>query len=264
MALNVLFDFDSMVYKCVWYIVDRQTIKNWFYEGKTKEWMSKTIVSKSIDRLTQMSYNLYDVIEETGIELGEVEYYLTACKNSIRKQIYPEYKANREKKTIDLWVTKVRKSLLESGFAVTHDQFEADDLIHDRAIELGEHNCLILSLDKDLKQIPGIHFNYYEPKTESQGNAFIKKEYIGLELVTKDEANYIFWLSMLTGDMTDNIKGCKGIGIVKGKKILEESQKIHYETAVKAAYKKANPEHWLLEYEKNYRLLKLGSNGRNS
>ncbi len=256
MALNVLFDFDSMVYKSVYKIVDIQTIKNWFYAGKTKDWMRQEITESSINRLTNMSHNIYELIEETGIEVGEVEYYITACKNSIRRQIYPEYKAGRKP---NKWVNKVRAYLLDKGFAITHDQLEADDLIFDRANELGESKCLILTIDKDLKQIPGIHFNYYKPIVkDSEGNRIESNAVVGLELITKDEANYCFWLSMLVGDGIDNIKGCKGIGPVKAKKILEESQKIHYETAVKAAYKKANPEHWLLEYEKNYRLLKLG------
>lgn len=256
MALTVLYDLDSMIYKSVWYIVDRQTIKNWFYQGKSKEWMSKTIVDKCIDRLCQMNYTIYDKIEDTGIELGEIEYYITACKNSVRKKLTDTYKANRKRKPIDKWVSKVRKSLLESGFAFTNDEWEADDLIYDRAIELGEDKCIVLSLDKDLKQIPGIHFSYYQPKkVDEQGNK-IDTDVVGLSIVSEKEANYNFWLSMLVGDSGDNIKGCKGIGEVKGKKLLNDSN--DYEKTVKEAYKKVNPELWEKEYNLNFQLLKLG------
>jgi hypothetical protein len=81
-------------------------------------------------------------------------------------------------------------------FAITHPEFEADDLIFDRAFELGEQNCIILTMDKDLKQIPGIHFNYYRPKVVNENGEKISGDCVGLSVVTKEESEYTFWLSV--------------------------------------------------------------------
>lgn len=252
MEAKILYDFDSMIYKAVYKITDIQTIKKWFYEGKSKEWMRSEIVELSINRLCNMSDAIFTLIENTGIEVGPVEYYITACKNSARKKIYPEYKTNRKP---NKWVNKVRAYLLDKNFAVTSDEWEADDLIYDRAIELKDQ-CVILSIDKDLKQIPGVHFNYYKPIKKDENGNKIDTDVVGLSVVSEKEANYSFWLSMLVGDSGDNIKGCKGIGKVKGEKLLNDS--LDYEKTVKEAYKKVNPELWEIEYQLNYQLLKLG------
>lgn len=248
----VLFDYDSMIYKATYKIVDIKTMKQWFYKSKSREWMQSEIVELSINRLCNMGDEIFTEIENTGIEIESVEYYITAAKNSIRKKLVPTYKANRRP---NKWVNKVRKYLLEKNFAITSDVWEADDLIYDRAKELGNENCVILSIDKDLKQIPGVHFNYYRKKSKDEsGND--KSEIVGLEIVSPKEAEYKFWFSMLVGDGSDNIKGCKGIGKVKASKILIESNEL--ENLVKETYEKTYKELWEIEFNLNYRLLKLG------
>ncbi len=66
-------------------------------------------------------------------------------------------------------------------------------------------NTVICSIDKDLQQIPGNHYN------------FVKKEH---SFVTPEEAIQNFYKQILTGDAADNIKGAKGIGPVRAGKII--------------------------------------------
>jgi len=254
-SLTVLFDYDSLIYKCVYRIVDIQTIKQWFAQGKTKDWMREEIVTQCKNRLCNMGDFLFTTIEDTGIMIGSVEYYITNAPKSVRRQISPIYKANRKP---NKWVNAIRKYLIEMDFAITHPEFEADDLIFDRALELGEQNCIILTMDKDLKQIPGIHFNYYRPKVVNENGEKISGDCVGLSVVTKEEAEYTFWLSMLTGDHGDNIKGIKGLGPKKGEAILKGKTDLK-ETVINQ-YKGFYGMNWETEFKTNYRLLGLGKN----
>ena len=254
-SLTVLFDYDSLIYKCVYRIVDIQTIKQWFSQGKTKDWMREEIVTQCKNRLCNMGDFLFTTIEDTGIMIGSVEYYITNAPKSVRRQISPIYKANRKP---NKWVNAIRKYLIEMDFAITHPEYEADDLIFDRALELGEQNCIILTMDKDLKQIPGIHFNYYRPKVVNEKGEKISGDCVGLYVVTKEEAEYTFWLSMLTGDHGDNIKGIKGLGPKKGEAILKGKQ--DYKETVISQYKGFYGANWETEFKINYRLLGLGKN----
>lgn len=216
--------------------------------------MRAKILDECKNRLCNIGDNLFSEIEETGIMIGHVEYFITNAPQSIRRKIYPNYKTNRRP---NKWVNLVRAYLIEMGFAVTHPEYEADDLIFDRANELGEKNCIILTMDKDLTQIPGIHFNYYRPKVINEQGQKVSGDVNGLSLVTKEEAEYSFWISMITGDSGDNIKGIKGLGTVQAKKLLDG--KTDLKLAVINVYKEYIGRDWEEEFEINYRLLKLGT-----
>jgi hypothetical protein len=69
---------------------------------------------------------------------------------------------------------------------------------------------VICRVDKDLKQVPGFHFNY-------------NRQEQGVELIDETQAAYWFWLQMLMGDPTDNIQGL---------------QNLHYNTAERYGVRK--------------------------
>lgn len=143
-----------------------------------------------------------------GVQANEFQVYLTASndKTAFRKQIYPEYKANR-KAPRPIHYEELRKHLVENHGASISTTIEADD-----AIGIDSHhidNCVIVSIDKDLLQIPGLHYN------------FVKQEF---KEVTKDQGIYWFYKQLLMGDRADNIKGLEGIGEVKATRLLESSE----------------------------------------
>lgn len=69
-----------------------------------------------------------------------------------------------------------------------------------------ESNTIICTIDKDLDQIPGWHYNFQK-----------KEKY----WVTAKEAMYNFYMQLLSGDSSDNIQGVKGIGKAGAKKFLD-------------------------------------------
>jgi len=84
---------------------------------------------------------------------------------------------------------------------------EADDTIAIEATKLGD-NCVIVSLDKDLDQIVGWHYNFVKHL-----GYYIKPEEALVKLYTQ----------MLTGDAADNIKGLFRVGPVKAAKIIGDT-----------------------------------------
>jgi len=92
------------------------------------------------------------------------------------------------------------------AFSVQEKQ-EADDAISIRAYALGEEDYIICSIDKDLDNVRGWHYNF--GKNERY---FVKEE----------EAIKNFYRQVLTGDRVDNVPGLPGIGPKKAEKILQD------------------------------------------
>jgi len=264
-SLIALIDYDSLIYKSCYKVVTIQDIKQKISQGKTRAEMEQWILDESINRLCNMGDGLMTEIEsqdfiiENGLNIAFCEYFITPRK-SIRKEIFSDYKANRDKRKNPMtkWVNMVRNYLLKSDFAITKNGFEADDLIADRAKELGQNQCIIVSLDKDLKQIPGIHFNFYrKPSKEvDQFGNRVKNQCTGLSIVSDLQSEYNFWYQMLVGDSGDNVKGLKGIGPKKAEKYLNDVT--DFESVVKDLYRDHYGNEWVKEYEKCHMFLWLG------
>lgn len=134
------------------------------------------------------------------------ELFLTG-KNNFRYEIAKTapYKGNRVNKPKPKHLQALREHLIAEWGAVVANGQEADDAISIRATELGD-DCVIVSVDKDLDQISGWHYN------------FVKRSGYYIE---KTQALVKFYTQMLTGDSADNIIGIYGIGPVKAAKILD-------------------------------------------
>jgi hypothetical protein len=130
-------------------------------------------------------------------------------KNNFRYQIATTvpYKGNRVDKPKPKHLAFLRDYLVKEWGATISEGEEADDTIAIEATKLGD-NCVIVSLDKDLDQIVGWHYN------------FVKK--IGY-YIKQEEALVKLYTQMLTGDAADNIKGLMGIGPVKAAKIIGDT-----------------------------------------
>jgi 5'-3' exonuclease len=142
------------------------------------------------------------------IDLPEVqtwELFLTG-KNNFRTKIAvtAPYKGNRKSEK-PVHYSLLREYLVLSWGAHVSDGIEADDMLSIRCTELGEES-VIVTLDKDLDQVPGWHYN------------FVKKNKY---LIDKDEGLLNFYMQFLTGDAVDNIIGVKGIGPKKALKLLD-------------------------------------------
>ena len=148
-------------------------------------------------------------------------------KDNFRHGLYPDYKKNRP----DL-APEIRKALnygheymKDKWEGIQADGMEADDLCAIWAYEAREleYPYVICGIDKDLKQIPGNHYNYN------------KKVH---DFVDDDTANLNLMLQCLTGDTADNIPGLKGIGPVKAGKILAGVPMARRWSRVRAAWRR--------------------------
>lgn len=126
--------------------------------------------------------------------------YLTG-NNNFRKEINPEYKANRKGKPLPKWLDTCREFLVTEWGAKVTEGYEADDAL---GIEQTDQT-IICSLDKDLLMIPGMHYNWVKEETK----------YISPEQGLKH-----FWTQMIVGDTADNIFGIRGLGPVKAERAL--------------------------------------------
>lgn len=161
-----------------------------------------------------------------ALQTSDYKAFLTASGPHYRHEIYPAYKANRkaEKPT---HYHRLRDYLLEThGAELVLDQ-EADDAL---GITQSARSCLespscIVTIDKDLDQIPGWHYN------------FVKKN---LYYITPNEGLQYFYQQLLMGDRIDNIPGIYGIGPINAARIIGacKSEQEMY-NAVQKHYEKA-------------------------
>jgi 5'-3' exonuclease len=159
----------------------------------------------AIYRIDELLDNILNKTEATSYRA-----FLTSSSN-FRKQIYPEYKANRTqpkpRHLRDLQVYSLDK--LNAEYAP--DGLEADDAL---AINQTE-DTVICSLDKDLLQVPGHHFSWeINGKGWSRPDTFIEQ--------TELEGLRLFYKQCLKGDTSDNVKGIEGLGEKRATKILAD------------------------------------------
>ncbi len=143
------------------------------------------------------------------IDLPEVqtwELHLTG-KGNFRDDyaVTLPYKGNRKGTEKPTHYKLLRDYLELSWRATVSHGIEADDMLAMRQTYLGDHS-VIVTLDKDLDQVPGWHYN------------FAKKN---LYYLDQQEADFRFYKQFLTGDTVDNIQGVHGIGPKKAEKLLE-------------------------------------------
>ena len=130
--------------------------------------------------------------------------FLTDSENNFRDALYPEYKAHRTAPK-PIWLEELREHCILEWHAKVAVGQEADDA-------MGITQCsrngdtIICSIDKDMLQIPGMHYN------------FVKGEF---KEVSPEEGLFLFYHQLLTGDPGDNIKGIQGLGPVKASKLLK-------------------------------------------
>ncbi len=135
---------------------------------------------------------------------------LTDSQN-FRKEILPSYKANRKGVLKPVMLGDIRRYMAEKYEVFQRPFLEADDVMGilstmgDTDLIKGER--IIVSIDKDMKSVPGLLFN---PSKVDQG-------VIEISLESADMCHY---MQTLTGDSTDNYKGCPGCGPKKAEKAL--------------------------------------------
>jgi len=148
-----------------------------------------------------------------------------------RLNVLPTYKATRAGQRSPM----LRKHAVEYARSkyetITRPTLEGDDVLGILATRKTEDELVVCTIDKDLKNIPGFHYNF--------GKRVLFE-------VTEEEADRYHLFQTLVGDATDNYGGCPGIGPVAANRILEADPTWG---AVVKAYEKAGlgEEHALVQ-----------------
>ena len=165
-------------------------------------------------RVTQLVHEI--VYDE--LRCDDYKAYITG-KGNFRNDIAvtEPYKGNRKDAKRPVHYVAIRNHLQRLGAELVEGQ-EADDAV---AIEATNTGGWIVSIDKDLDQVAGWHYNFVK-----------KEEYY----VTEEEGLRNLYTQVLTGDRIDNIIGLRGIGPKKAAKLLEDckTEREYYEACLKA------------------------------
>lgn len=128
-----------------------------------------------------------------------------------RKDVFPDYKSNRAGGVKPILVPVLREWLAEQPEGRSVPPLEGDDVLGILATKpkkTGAATTIIVSSDKDMKTIPGLHYN---PQKDEEFE------------VTIGEANAFHLVQALAGDRTDGYPGCPGMGMVRAEKIIPAS-----------------------------------------
>jgi len=139
-------------------------------------------------------WRLHDMIERICLATNssEIECYIGGSDN-FRYKIYPEYKANRTKEKPH-YLEACREMLVTQYKATVVNGYETDDALGIAQTKY-DGNSRICSLDKDLLQIPGMHFNWVSGVSR---------------LVSPLDGLRTYYKQLILGDRTDNIPGYDG------------------------------------------------------
>jgi len=163
--------------------------------------------------LLRIDVMIREILEETRSTYYDI--YLSG-DNNFRYKVNPEYKANRKDSEKPPFLQELREYLVTEWKAQVTEGIEADDALG-IAQTFSPDTSVICSIDKDLKQIPGNHYN------------FVKKEW---DSVDPWKGLKFFYEQLLIGDTADNIFGIRGIGPKKAASALSwcETEQELFET----------------------------------
>lgn len=155
------------------------------------------------------------------LETNATSYYSwIGGSTNFRKEIDPTYKAHRpEVKPKHL--IACQEHLVKNWNTIITDGNETDDELAIAQSQDNKEDTIICSIDKDLLQVPGNHFN------------FVRNEFYQ---ISNEEGLKNFYRGLIIGDTADNIKGVKGLGKVKAEKVLSSLEPQHYHLAVLDLY----------------------------
>ena len=170
------------------------------------------VISKFSEAMNNVQRELSKIKQQFMWDTPEMVLFFSDSKN-FRKKIYPDYKGHRNRKK-PCGYRRVISALNEMYEVIRMPELEADDAM---GIYATEHpGNVIVSPDKDMKQIPGRLYNMDEMFT-----------------ITPEEGEQWHYIQTLAGDQTDGYSGVPGIGIKRALALFEEHG-YTWDTVVKA------------------------------
>lgn len=185
--MRILVDAETFLFRCI-------ASAEYETEWSPDKWTYEVNLSQAKDAFDKEMARIEDIIPQTPIILafGDV--------SNFRYAIYPQYKANRRKQRRPAGFSAMKDWARKTWVSQSFPRIEGDDVVGIMA----DREDIIVSRDKDLRTIPGMHL-------------------VGDELLTvsKEDANRAFYTQVLTGDSTDGYPGCPKVGPKKAAQLLE-------------------------------------------
>ena len=174
------------------------------------------------DDVILVTSNFSDAYSATKRELTKIENKLGSFSSMIlffsdstnfRKKILPDYKGHRNRKK-PCGYKRLINELKKEYKVIIKPTLEADDCMGIYSTKYPGN--IIVSPDKDMKQIPGQLYNFEEVFT-----------------ITSTEGAKWHLIQSMAGDQTDGYSGVPGIGVKRAESLFKD-QGYSWETVVKA------------------------------
>ena len=196
--MKALIDGDSIIYKIAFALEEK------IYWGVEDD--EEPSYYYDIDKMYEAVDDFIYGIEKATATTGASEIYLTGS-NNFRNSNPLGYKLNRADVRRPDSIPLLKHHLVAYHNAKIVDNVEADDIVVYKKNKYPSRYVLC-AIDKDvLYQTEGIHYNYGS------------EQFVTVDKLTATRFAYI---QALMGDPSDGYKGCKGIGVVKANKLLED------------------------------------------
>ena len=142
---------------------------------------------------------------QTALMEDEFILYFSSPKN-FRKEIFDGYKGHRNRRK-PLGYKRLVNHCIENYRTVIRKGLEADDSLGIDATQYPDTENIIVSPDKDMRQIPGVLWNMTDD----------------VEEITKEDGDRWHLIQSLAGDPTDGYPGCPGIGVKRATELLNKN-----------------------------------------
>jgi len=182
----------------------------------------------------EVQKRVLSMVEETMDNLDADDFRLCLTDNDTnwRLDVLPTYKGNRATTKRPLVLRHIKQWLLDEHDALIRPRLEGDDILGIFATwDAIKGEKIIVSLDKDMKTIPGLYCR----------DALTNKPEV--MDISPEEAAKWHLKQTLSGDTTDGYTGCPGIGVDRAAKIIENGiMKVPFEHTLKRGPRKGETE----------------------
>ncbi|WP_319413847.1 hypothetical protein [uncultured Cohaesibacter sp.] len=211
---QLILDGDMLVHRsCVAVERDTRFLDRWHI-----------LVSNFNDAWHILEETLHD-ISEIG-ETDEILFVFSDPKVNWRKLFEPTYKEDRKATRKPLAYWSVREEIEKKFPNTVAPTLEADDLMGILMTTPSDYERVLWSLDKDLKQIPGLHISDDE-----------------VVRISKADGDYFHMYQTVAGDITDGYSGCPGVGGTLAERFLKEGTAFEpYKHVLKSGKRKGEEE----------------------
>ena len=200
---HILIDGDILVYQSA-YSVEKE------FDFGDDLWGVAADLKEAKQALDNRVEEIVVSLEDLGYK-GPVSLCLTEGR-CYRNDIDPGYKANRRSRK-PMVLSALRDHAKSLPTARWAPGLEADDIMG--VLATGAPPGIICTIDKDLKGVPGLHYNFNKVATDPT-NTFKVVE------ITDEQATQWHLIQSIAGDHTDGYGGCPGMGPKKAQAWLEK------------------------------------------